>query len=558
MKTTWHLALKDLRRFRWPFLMWLLLQASVAGVTLAHFGAAIEFSDRYRWQLLANLLAVIWILIGYLLAAAVVLEDPVNDSGAFWASRPISGVRLLQGKAVTLGLVFVILPILIWLPLWLYWGYEWGVIAKAIGGMTWSQTALTILAVMLATAAGSLSRFILATLVILVSYAVLCMYLAVYFHLPVEGGLTRLGAWVIVISGVVGIWMSYRCRGSRKGLIVSGLGLVSGLLVSCFPPGDPVVLLPRRQADLPGLERLQVQFGGMGSTANSSGRDTRSLMLHVKCRGLAKDIALSGGRAEVNLGWSDGTRTVLHGLVQTDTRARAGWSALGLTPVAADAETERHRQDLHSGSDALKQGRRRFSNLGDERAPAQDEEKWEPMMEVSVQIPLAVGSRLLNEAPEWSVRLHLNVYRPELLVEAPLRPGIVAGGKNTRLHVVRVRPPEKRKAGAEEDLSFGMVEVAYVDAPSMPRAELYALNRSRSTGRYLFAGGTPFGLSPLAESFRCTLGRIPVTSFWRDGGWELAPDWQESVTVAAVGFRFAGEKILDLAVGKPVLPPMKY
>jgi len=70
---------------------------------------------------------------------------------------------------------------------------------------------------------------------------------------------------------------------------------------------------------------------------------------------------------------------------------------------------------------------------------------------------------------------------------------------------------------------------------------LFALNRRYDARWHRIS---PFNLVVDAASF----GRVGfaqsavfVPTLWRDGEWKHAPDWQESATVAVVGFQQAGE-----------------
>ena len=105
-------------------------------------------SDRLRFvhtEVYANLLWAIWIFITYLLVAAIVQEDAVAGP-AFWQTRPISGPRLLAGKALGLFLMLGLLPVLVSIPWWLACGFGGSEICRAAAETLAVQMGVVILA----------------------------------------------------------------------------------------------------------------------------------------------------------------------------------------------------------------------------------------------------------------------------------------------------------------------------------------------------------------------------------------------------------------------------
>lgn len=125
MRLIWHLVAKDLRSQRSLLWLWLALLMSKYAI-----GCALIWTDGTaplgRFELLAE--AARWLQhlerAGAVLAAALILEDPLVGERVFWRTRPIAGRRLLAAKALVLGLVFLALPVLVGLPWWLLCDYR--------------------------------------------------------------------------------------------------------------------------------------------------------------------------------------------------------------------------------------------------------------------------------------------------------------------------------------------------------------------------------------------------------------------------------------------------
>jgi hypothetical protein len=179
MKLTWHIVIKDWRRLRIPIAFWALLLAFqlIIGVRLLT-GRVLDTYYFERLSLLVGILAALQAVIGYLLAPALVLEDGLVESTAFWPTRPISGSRLMGAKLLTCLLLFGALPALITLPWWLYCGYG----IREIGFAAFSFAVVQVLPVavgaMVATLARNMGRFIAGSVLLFAFVAVLFVTLS--------------------------------------------------------------------------------------------------------------------------------------------------------------------------------------------------------------------------------------------------------------------------------------------------------------------------------------------------------------------------------------------
>jgi hypothetical protein len=124
VKLTWHIVKKDLRRLR----PWLFAWIAVLGLPLLHGVVLIyrcplpvEHGDWTPGQI-QWVLRVFEGVAGYLLAVMLFQEDAVTGSRQFWVTRPISNARLLGAKVAGALLLFVVLPITVSVPWWLWCG----------------------------------------------------------------------------------------------------------------------------------------------------------------------------------------------------------------------------------------------------------------------------------------------------------------------------------------------------------------------------------------------------------------------------------------------------
>lgn len=104
MKLIWHLIRKDTRRLRLALILWAGLVATGVALALAslHVKAGTSW-DLERALLALNLSWGVDLVVAYVLAAAVVLEDSPTESTGFWITRPIAGWRLLAAKVASVG-----------------------------------------------------------------------------------------------------------------------------------------------------------------------------------------------------------------------------------------------------------------------------------------------------------------------------------------------------------------------------------------------------------------------------------------------------------------------
>ena len=112
MNLIFHIFKKDIRRFKWLLILWLLVSFTpiLWGVGDVFFGATklethtlflnLGFDGAwFQWLLLVSLTA--W----------VVQEETLVSDKAFWVTRPVSGALLAQAKGLFLGFFLVLIPL---------------------------------------------------------------------------------------------------------------------------------------------------------------------------------------------------------------------------------------------------------------------------------------------------------------------------------------------------------------------------------------------------------------------------------------------------------------
>lgn len=178
MKLVWHILAKDLRRLGWPVAGWLLLHvvstiwmrwlAAPGGVPA---GAIEAWLGTISWM--ATLAKGFLLVMGFVLAGALVVEDPVGGSNAFWPTRPISNGRLLSAKALGALLLFVVAPVVLLVPVWLGAGFTLKQAVVTAWELAKIQIGFTLMAMLLAALVEDVGKFFVAALLLTVALLLL-------------------------------------------------------------------------------------------------------------------------------------------------------------------------------------------------------------------------------------------------------------------------------------------------------------------------------------------------------------------------------------------------
>lgn len=188
MNLVWHIVRKDTRRLALPLALWIvLIVVPLAAFRFAtpsfegHVGVAIDEIARMA-SIWVRLLTGIQLVFGYILAAALVLEDRLVDASAFWATRPIARGRLLAAKLVAAVLLFVVLPIVALLPVWLASGFGARDLALAAWHFMCMHGAATLVALTFASISRNLAQVLFWTIALVVAEIAAVVLSASYFR----------------------------------------------------------------------------------------------------------------------------------------------------------------------------------------------------------------------------------------------------------------------------------------------------------------------------------------------------------------------------------------
>lgn len=236
MNLTWHIVRKDLRRMAWPVAAWLGYSVVVAiGVLLASWlpekieeAGAADWMRTLRSTMMAA--AVIGTSAVVMLAGVMALEDRVVGSDSFWLTRPIRGWRMLQAKLLAAGLLLVVAPVVVLVPVWLAAGFDARDVLWAAGDLAFTQALLVGVALGLAVLTENLGQHAFAALMMTGLTVIVMAVLATILERADE---TRdaLGtqAWLVmaifgVAAGGALVWQ-YRTRRTGVGWAIWVLAL---------------------------------------------------------------------------------------------------------------------------------------------------------------------------------------------------------------------------------------------------------------------------------------------------------------------------------------------
>jgi hypothetical protein len=168
MNLTWHIVKKDLRALKWPLALWLLCIVAKLGIgVLLLTGDGSEGPEWFsRMDALSKVLGAFQ-FITFVLTAAVIHQDLLVGTTAFWITRPISGGRLLRAKLITIGLVFGLAPVLVNLPWWIGCHYGLDEVAWAAGETFAVQAIVVLIGLLWSVVTDGFARFLMWTLVTL-------------------------------------------------------------------------------------------------------------------------------------------------------------------------------------------------------------------------------------------------------------------------------------------------------------------------------------------------------------------------------------------------------
>jgi hypothetical protein len=337
--------------------LWILLIAAKLGLGIAMLtgegGASVDWFPTLDniSMLLAGLQGMSFILV-----AALIQEDLLVGTSAFWVTRPISGGRLLAAKLLGIGLIFGVLPVLVNLPWWLGCGYGWHEIGWAVLETVGFNAIFALIGLLWAVVTDGYGRFLMWTLVMVIAIPAIAggigLHLARVHATPPAGVMlmrTAVELFLAVLGvGVVAVhqFLTRRTMRSVVAIVVTA-GLISAVglwwpwswnlekqlenIVAAQREEPFVTPLSPEPAGIGfNIRRAEIFFPKSGGSSWSSSRVMMSVPYDVTGLPESQGLMPRGGR--YTLRWTDGANYeggsgFRSGWVWSDSAAR---KALGL------------------------------------------------------------------------------------------------------------------------------------------------------------------------------------------------------------------------------------
>jgi hypothetical protein len=543
MNLTWHIFKKDFVRLRLALGLLVVMMGVEMLLNLRLLSSAAAHDQWYgAAEMCANLFTAILRVVVYILVASLVLDDPLLGSKKmFWVTRPISGGRLLRAKLIGLVLLFFVLPCVVRLPWWLYCAFGW----KDLGVMAIMEFAVLIViavpAVALASLSGEGSKFLLYSLLLIVAIAVMLALNVV--SLPgmdsnLVGSRFLVGFSLALISGVlVSVWL-YLTRRFVGATVFVAIVVALVLLCQYCWPWNLEQLGTENRKQLAGTEKISVEI--VSATVDLMGKGSRTesdyVTLQLRFKNVPDDLVLLSGTAEVEFSWPDGT--VIRPKRESFSPIYVGVNAvrhlLEVPAPAADAETDAKNREL---------ARRPLTPV--EAKSGQSQARINPLPEnvsfALAQMPVTPeqARRLKSGYSTCRVAVRVEVARPEVLLEVPLKEGVEQVGSGLRLHLLALEEEQQKRVEADGRLTHGFkVTVVNAHAPTND-PKLFVVNRRHGLIGRLDSSRSSRSM-PLLISTRRQVGYVPLPQLWRTDKWIDAPDYLADSTLVVVTNRKVG------------------
>lgn len=425
MNLIWHLAKKDLRRAWIPLALFALFIATKIALGLMLM-RELEFERVGMLLDFLKVAATAEYLFGYVLVAVIIHEDPTVGTNAFWMTRPISGLRLLGTKILTLAAALMILPVVITLPWWIACGFDARDVVSAMGTLLWMQTSVIAIALPFAVLTSSLAAYLAASLIYLVGSLFLMTSLRGFFSptgSPFLGGGasdTKGLFFVTLLTGTVVCVLihQYRTRLRRRSLTILGLGIACAFMVLGTWRWDWSPLWRRESPRTTSFEkpRLDIQ------SANIHHDSLHGPQLHVRAwlSGIPPECATDALSIRQDSRWPDGSTSTVNSQMTKG----------------------------HSHSDPLLRQVLRLSPSPDTQNPSARE------VHSFSSVTSALAREIAGKSADLTLTVETVLLRPTLSSEVTLQAKASSHGERGTLRVLKV------DIDPSGGLDVGMVEVS--------------------------------------------------------------------------------------------------
>lgn len=416
MKRLLHIVAKDFRglRDRWVYWVGAMAIKTVAALWLVWGHGVDETAYDYICKSLLVLVPA-ELALTFLLTALIVQADPLAGEPPFWRTRPVSGLRMLAAKLLSLFLLLGLPVCVVALPWWLACGADIGNIAAAAALMLVLQAVIIAPAVLVASLTDSLGRFLVWSLVLVMAQVVAVGPISLARTASADPALnaTRVAVYcgVLVTTGAVVILLQYLSGNRRRSLGVLGGGAALAIAGWMWWPWS--VDLGRWGAS-PGervdASKIHVAIDGARLSTHVPRASNQTvygtLYTQLQISGAPENAHLAGLRSEHLWRWPDGTEL-----------RRTGWGVSGYLPMIDSV-----RRELHLPETTEEAARRaRYPDWG--------------KPEVGVSLPRDRLEKLQGDPARYELTVELVAQRPHVTQEVPLQ---VAGWRASNGRGVRV------------------------------------------------------------------------------------------------------------------------
>jgi len=315
VKLLWHLTKRDLRHFWIPVAFLAVIQGLefwVGSHMIRDDGSDVEAYGKLAVD--AGILWAIRLMVTYVLAAVVIHEDPIVGP-AGWRTRPISRLKLMGAKLLSLLLLLGIVPVLVCLPWWIAIGFDAADAAHAALATLGLQMAVVLLAVPVAALTNGIGRFLLCTLV-----GGVVAFTSVLLLAESAGSLDSVSYWatesrilMMLVVGAVG-WLAILvhqflttrwCRSVVMVLVV--MAALEAVLFGWHWEAPAVwAFMPKEAAAGGSQVKAAVDRVVVGDPDKANA--LRPLYVSISLRDVPRDLFVQSIFAQQSLTWADGSK----------------------------------------------------------------------------------------------------------------------------------------------------------------------------------------------------------------------------------------------------------
>lgn len=558
MSLTLHLVKKDLRHLRLPAGLWVLLVgAQIYFSNQLLSGRSINVDWFVSMSLYVNGLILLGLLVCYLMTAMLVLADPLCGTQMFWVTRPIASRRLLAAKLVTAIALFVVLPVLLWLPWWLYCGFGPAALARTAGQLLLFQAAAVLPAFALAVLVDQIGRFLLYSVVLVAGWFVIALN-----FFPSVAGLDEsvresrliLAAVVLAVFALATAVWQYASRRTVAGSVLLGAGVLLASTVLFFSPID--VTRWRSRPELPDNAAIQVRVlnAEPDRLKDRAGMEQEAVTLNLQLTGVPEGLAVSGGQAAVELRWPDGAVVRQEKApVKVAYYFVNGWNAvrhvLGVPLPSRTPERRHWDEETNAKLRTQAEWARGIAARLPQGAP-----QVPPHLTVTISLPPELAVRLKREPPACVLSLWLEARRPEIIGQMPVTTGaaMTSEGRLSLVGLGRASTAVEPEPAPRQPIYLATMTVS---RPAVIHDDVHFFRVTPAHGDVQFVASRGYEIVvPMAARITCMPFNLYPSILWRTDKWVEEPGWQDSTKLAAVLFNPAGGFSREIRTDRLVLP----